>query len=51
DQIASRAAIEGTELVGLIPETVLAATPQARWSELDLAPSRTIEARLRAAGR
>jgi glutamate formiminotransferase len=46
------AEIDGAELVGLVPEAVLRAVPEARWSELDLAADRTIEARLaqRAAG-
>ena len=39
-------AIVGTELVGLIPEEVLVATPRDDWDRLDLAVSRTIEARL-----
>lgn len=40
------AAVEGAELVGLVPAAVLAAAPRHRWAELDLAPERTIEARL-----
>lgn len=39
-------AVVGTELVGLIPEEVLAATPRDDWDRLDLAVDRTIEARL-----
>lgn len=38
------------ELVGLVPAAVLEATPSSRWAELDLSPSRTIEARLSQAG-
>jgi glutamate formiminotransferase len=38
--------VEGAELVGLVPEAVLAAVPRSRWSALDLAADRTIEARL-----
>jgi glutamate formiminotransferase len=38
--------VEGAELVGLVPEAVLHAVPGTRWSELDLAADRTIEARL-----
>jgi glutamate formiminotransferase len=38
--------IERAELVGLLPEAVLRATPVARWGVLDLAADRTIEARL-----
>jgi glutamate formiminotransferase len=39
--------VEGAELVGLLPESVLAAVPEARWSELGLSAEATIEARLR----
>ncbi|MFI5041457.1 MAG: hypothetical protein ACHQNA_06360, partial [Acidimicrobiales bacterium] len=39
--------VTGAELVGLVPEAVLAAITPRRWSELDLGPERTIEARLR----
>lgn len=46
DAVAARAAVGRTELVGLVPAAVLDATPPARWAELDLAPDRTIEARL-----
>ncbi|HET6793132.1 MAG TPA: hypothetical protein VFH45_01745 [Acidimicrobiales bacterium] len=42
--------VEGAELVGLVPASVLEATPADRWDELDLSPDRTIEARLRSAG-
>jgi glutamate formiminotransferase len=38
--------VAGAELVGLVPEPVLAAVPRGRWAELDLAEDRTIEARL-----
>jgi glutamate formiminotransferase len=49
-QEASRrgAAVTGAELVGLVPEAVLAAVDEARWDALDLAADRTIEARLAA---
>lgn len=50
DAVAADADIARAELVGLVPEAVLRATPSARWADLDLAPDRTIEARLRAAG-
>jgi glutamate formiminotransferase len=40
------AIVEGAELVGLVPATVLTAAPRRRWAELDLDPDRTIEARL-----
>lgn len=43
-------AVVGAELVGLVPASVLDAVPPERWSALDLAPSRTIEARLEQAG-
>jgi glutamate formiminotransferase len=39
-------AIRRAELVGLVPEAVLAAISPSRWAELDLSPERTIEARL-----
>ena len=49
---AAGAEIDGAELVGLLPEAVLRAVPEARWPELALAADRTIEARFveRAAG-
>jgi glutamate formiminotransferase len=50
DAVARLATVAGAELVGLVPEAVLRAIPPDRWAELDLAPSRTIEARLREAG-
>lgn len=43
---AAGASIEGAELVGLVPEAVLGATDPGRWAALDLAPDRTIEARM-----
>jgi glutamate formiminotransferase len=43
---AQGAMVTGAELVGLLPEAVLAAVDAARWPELDLSPDRTIEARL-----
>ena len=39
-------AVQRAELVGLVPREVLAAIPPARWAELDLDPTRTIEGRL-----
>lgn len=39
--------VEGGELVGLLPETVLAAVPPTRWSELGLSSGATVEERLR----
>ena len=50
DSVASRAEVERAELVGLVPRSVLLAEPRPRWEELDLDPSRTIEARLESAG-
>lgn len=38
--------IVATELVGLLPRSLLAAIPQREWTRLDLAVDRTIEARL-----
>lgn len=51
DAVARRAAVARAELVGLVPAAVLAAAPERRWAELDLDPSRTVEARLAAAPR
>jgi hypothetical protein len=48
--VARRAGVDRAELVGLVPGDVLAGVPAHRWSELDLDPGRTIEARLEAAG-
>ena len=45
--VASHAAIARAELVGLVPAEVLRTTPMERWAELDLAPQRTIEHRVR----
>lgn len=50
DAVAARAVVAHAELVGLVPAAVLATIDADRWDELDLAPSRTIEARLREAG-
>lgn len=49
DAVAARADVAGCELVGLVPEGVLAAVPERRWAELDLSADRTIEERLRRA--
>jgi glutamate formiminotransferase len=43
---AAGATIERAELVGLVPEAVLRATPAEEWDALDLSADRTIEARL-----
>lgn len=55
DEVARRleqagASVERSELVGLVPAAVLEAVPIRRWKELDLADSRTVEARLEEAG-
>ena len=50
DAVARHADVTGAELVGLVPAAVMNAIPRHRWRELDLEPSRTIEARLEAAG-
>lgn len=50
DAVAARADIARAELVGLVPQAVVEAIPRHRWPELDLAPERTIEARLESQG-
>lgn len=50
DSVAVQAPVAGTELVGLVPTSVLEAIDPGRWASLDLHPSRTIEARLEKAG-
>ena len=50
DAVAQRAAIARAELVGLVPQAVLAAEAPERWVQLDLGEERTIEARLAALG-
>jgi glutamate formiminotransferase len=50
DLIASHRMIDRSELVGLVPRSVVDWTPSNRWSQLDLDPERTIEARLAEAG-
>jgi glutamate formiminotransferase len=47
DRVASIATVAGAELVGLVPQAVLAAAPKRRWEQLDLAVERTIEDRLK----
>jgi len=44
---AAGGAVEGAELVGLVPEVVLAAVPRARRAALGLPDDVTVEARLR----
>jgi glutamate formiminotransferase / 5-formyltetrahydrofolate cyclo-ligase len=48
DEVATRAPVARAELVGLLPRAVLERVPSARWTELDLDESRTIEARVEA---
>jgi hypothetical protein len=50
DLVSERVSVAGAELVGLVPAAVLDRTPRTRWRQLDLAPERTIEARLDRAG-
>lgn len=55
DLVAAEVAARGgrvlrAELVGLVPGAVLDGAPPDRWTELDLSPERTIEARLQARG-
>ncbi|GAC1309507.1 MAG: hypothetical protein NVSMB16_05990 [Acidimicrobiales bacterium] len=40
------AAVDGAELVGLLPESVLRSIGRGRWRELDVSAEQTIEARL-----
>lgn len=47
DAVAALASVAGAELVGLVPEAVLAAAPPERRTALDLTADRTIEARRR----
>lgn len=48
DFVAARAPVARAELVGLLPRATLEAVPEHRWAALDLAPDKTIEARLEA---
>jgi glutamate formiminotransferase / 5-formyltetrahydrofolate cyclo-ligase len=50
DAVARHADIARSELVGLAPRAVLEGVPRHRWTELDLDPATTIEARLERAG-
>ncbi|MGH9149819.1 MAG: glutamate formimidoyltransferase, partial [Acidimicrobiales bacterium] len=50
DAVGALARIARAELVGLLPATVLERVDPARWAALGLSPSRTVEARLHAAG-
>lgn len=44
--VSALAPVEGAELVGLVPRSVLERVPRERWDELDLAESKTIESRM-----
>jgi glutamate formiminotransferase len=46
DAVAGRAPVARAELVGLVPRSVLDSVAPERWEQLDLAPDRTIEARI-----
>jgi len=46
DQVTAQTPVARAELVGLVPRTVLDRIDASRWTQLDLAPDRTIEARL-----
>jgi glutamate formiminotransferase / 5-formyltetrahydrofolate cyclo-ligase len=50
DAVRRQAPVLRAELVGLVPEAVLVATPRQRWDQLDLDADRTIEARVAAQG-
>jgi glutamate formiminotransferase / 5-formyltetrahydrofolate cyclo-ligase len=50
DSVAAEREVARAELVGLIPASVLRSVPAHRWTELDLAADRTIEARLESRG-
>ena len=50
DAVAAEREVARAELVGLIPASVLQSVPAHRWTELDLAADRTIEARLESRG-
>jgi glutamate formiminotransferase len=51
DCVAGLVGVRQVELVGLIPEAVLAAAPKDRWNELGISPDQTIESRLELAAR
>ncbi|MBW3581290.1 MAG: glutamate formiminotransferase [Actinobacteria bacterium] len=46
DAVAAVTPVARAEVVGLVPHAVLAAVDRRRWSQLDLAEDRTVEARL-----
>jgi glutamate formiminotransferase len=47
DEVKKHTAIKSTELVGLIPESVLEMIPEMRWEELNLSRDKTVEERLK----
>ncbi|MGH9083302.1 MAG: hypothetical protein ACRDWN_08165, partial [Acidimicrobiales bacterium] len=44
--LGERGSVVRCELVGLVPEAVLAAVARRRWASLGLGPEATVEARL-----
>jgi glutamate formiminotransferase len=48
DVVAACTAVDGAELVGLLPARVLERIPRSRWQQLDVGTEQTIEARLAA---
>jgi len=46
EAVSQHATVHHTELVGLLPASVLAVIPRARWEDLDLSVEQTIEWRL-----
>ncbi len=46
DAVSQHAKVHHAELVGLLPASVLAVIPRARWEDLDLSVEKTIEWRL-----
>jgi glutamate formiminotransferase len=46
EAVAQHAKVHHAELVGLLPASVLATIPRARWEDLDLSVERTIEWRV-----
>ena len=46
EAVAQHATVHHAELVGLLPASVLAAIPRARWEDLDLSVEQTIEWRV-----
>ncbi|HET9091038.1 MAG TPA: hypothetical protein VFN50_01425, partial [Acidimicrobiales bacterium] len=48
DEVEQLAPIRRSELVGLVPRSVLEQIPETRWRQLDLAEERTVESRVAA---